>query len=100
HQMRRDPQLGAILAAYTLLIRRAYWSLDPAGCRPEVAALVADDLGLPLLGADDPGPVRTRGIGWRRHLRAALLHLVYGFMPFEMLADTSSGQARLVALSE
>src|SRR5262245_25141109 len=55
-QMRLDPQLKAILAAYTLPIRRATWAIDPAGCRDEVVKVVADDLGLPVLGQDsEPG---------------------------------------------
>lgn len=94
--MRRDPQLAAVLAGITLPIRRATWAVDPAGCRPEVAQLVADDLGLPLMGVDDPGPARLRGLSWTDHLRTALLCIVYGFSGFELLADTSSGQARLV----
>lgn len=98
--MRRDAQLTAVLAAYMLPIRRATWALDPAGCRPEVAALVADDLGLPLLGADKPGGARVRGVSWREHLRASLLCLVYGHMPFEMGAEIRDGKARLTSLSE
>lgn len=99
-QMRRDPQLAGILKAYTLPIRRASWSLDPAGCRPEVAALVADDMGLRLKGDDEPGAARVRGVSWGDHLRAALLQLVYGHMGFEMLAEIRNDQARLVSLSE
>ena len=100
-EMRRDPQLAAVLAGITLPLRRANWQVDPAGCRPEVAQLVADDLGLPILGNDDvPGPARIRGVSWGEHLRSALLHLVYGFYTFELLADTSSGQARLKGLYE
>lgn len=99
-QMRRDPQLAAILTAYTLPILRATWAVDPAGCRDEVAQLVADDLGLPVLGDDQPGAARTRGVAWQDHLRAALLHLTFGHAGFELEADVSSGQARLVGLFE
>lgn len=99
-EMRRDMQLAAVLKAYTLPIRRATWTLDPAGCRPEVVQLVADDLGLPVVGQDSPGAARVRGVAWREHLRSALMCLVYGHAGFEMLADTSSGQARLVKVSE
>jgi hypothetical protein len=99
-QMRRDPQLAAILKAYTLLIRRATWAVDPAGCRPEIARMIADDLGLPLVGEDTAGPARVAGVSWRRHLQAALSHLTFGHSAFELLADTSSGQARLVGLAE
>ena len=99
-QMRRDPRLTAILNSYTLLLRRATWQVDPAGCRDEVVQLVADDLGLPILGDDQPGPARVRGVSWPQHLRMALLDLVYGHMGFEMAAEIRDGQARLTALAE
>lgn len=99
-QMRRDPRLTAILGAYKLPIERATWTLDPTGCRPEVAQLVADDLGLPVAGTDKPGAARVRGVSWADHLRLALTSLDFGHAGFELHADTSSGQARLVGLLE
>lgn len=99
-QMRHEPQLTAIRGGYTLPILSGAWALDGTGCRPEVTALVADDLGLPVVGDDTPGAARTKGVSWREHLRAGLQSLAYGHMGFEMLADTDSGQARLIALSE
>lgn len=100
-RMRRDPKLTAVLAAITLPIRRATWTVDPAGCRDEVAQLVADDLGLPVLGnEDEPGPARRRGIKWAQHLRMALGSLTYGHMPFEQRYDIVNGQARLAELGE
>lgn len=100
-RMRRDPKLTAILAAITLPIRRATWCVDPAGVRDEVAQLVADDLGLPILGNDnEPGSARRRGVVWSQHLRMALGALTYGHMGFEQRYIIDGGQARLVALSE
>lgn len=100
-RMRRDPQLAAVLRAFTLPIRRATWSVDPAGVRDEVAQLVADDLGLSVLGQeDDLGAARRRGIRWEEHLRLALLSLVFGHMPFEQRYDIVANRARLTALSE
>lgn len=100
-RMRHDPQLTAVLAAYTLPIRRASWAIDPAGCRDEVVQLVADDLGLPVLGADAvPSPARRRGVRWAGHLRLALLSLAYGFAPFERRYEIRDGRARLVNLGE
>jgi hypothetical protein len=100
-KMRNDPQLQAVLNAYCLPIRQAPWHLDGRGCRDEVTQLVADDLGLPILGADEhPGPARRRGVHWEEHLRLALLHLVYGFMPFVQRYDILDGKARLAELSE
>jgi hypothetical protein len=100
-RMRFDPQLTGVLASYSLPIRRATWALDPAGCRDEVVELVADDLGLPILGSDtEPGPARRRGVRWAEHLRLALLSLTYGFMPFERRYAVQDGRARLVNLGE
>ena len=100
-RMRHDPKLSAILKAYSLPIRRATWAVDPAGCRDEVVQLVADDLGLPILGTDsEPGGARRRGVDWGEHLRLALLSLVYGFACFERRYEIRNGQARLVNLGE
>jgi len=99
-QMRRHHQLAAVEKAYTLPIRRATWTLNPAGCKQRVVRLVADDLGLPIAGKDKPTAARTRGVSWADHLRLALLSLPYGHSAFEMLAELRNGQARLVELSE
>jgi hypothetical protein len=98
--MRKHPQLAAVEKAYVLPIRRATWMVNPAGCRPEVVQLVADDFGLPIAGKDDPTAARTRGVSWSDHLRLALLCLPFGFSAFEMLAEMRDSQARLVELSE
>ena len=100
-RMRRDPKLKAILNAFSLPIRRSTWVLDPAGCRDEVVQVVADDLGLPIRGADTkPGPARRRGVKWGEHLRLALLSLVHGHMGFERRYEIRDGLARLVNLGE
>lgn len=99
-QMRRHPQLSAVLAAYELPICRAVSGLNPAGCRDEVVQLVADDMGLPIAGRDTPGAARVRGVSWPEHLRLALLSLPYGHSGFEMLAEIRDGKARLIELSE
>jgi hypothetical protein len=98
--MRRDARLSAIVDGYTLQLTRAQWQLDGAGCRPEVVQLVADDLGLPIAGNDEPGPARTRGVSWGEHLRAALTMLPFGHAGFELDVDLSTSQARLVGLYE
>lgn len=102
-KMRWDPTLQSILKAYTLPIRRASWALDPAGCRPEVVATVADQLGLPILGQDArPGPARRRGVVWADHLRLALLDLTFGYMAFERTyeIDPATGMASIGTLQE
>ncbi len=99
-QMRNEGAIASVLAAYTLLLRRATGTVNPAGCRPEVAQLVADDLGLPVAGKDEPGAARTRGVSWAEHLRCALSYLTFGHAAFELEAEMRGGQARLVGLHE
>ncbi len=57
---RQDAQVASVLRAVTLPVRRTAWRIDPAGSRPEVARLVADDLGLPLVGEQPAAAARTR----------------------------------------
>ncbi len=99
-QMRKDPQISAVLAGYALQIRRARWAVDGAGCNPEVTKRVADDVGLPVAGEDSPRGARVRGVSWSQHLRSALLSLPYGHMGAEMLAELRDGKARLIGLAE
>jgi len=99
-RMRRDPNLAAILAGYTLQLRRAQWQVDGRGCRPEVVKAVAEDLGLNVAGSDEAGAARTRGVSWSEHLRSALLMLTYGYMASELVAEVSDGRARLISLAD
>lgn len=102
-KMRRDPQIKAVLGAYTLPIRAGTWSVNPRGCRDEVVQLVADAWGLPILGDEDgPGPFRRRGVRWDEHLRLALLTLVFGHSPFAIRYEVTGdpARARLAELSE
>jgi len=100
-KMRTDPQLTAVLNAYTLPLRAAPKHVHPAGCRPEVVQMVSDDLGLPILGADkEPGPARRRGVDFDEHFRIALLCLIFGHMPFAQRYELRDGLLRLVELAE
>jgi hypothetical protein len=91
HAMRFDPRLTAVANAYTLPLRNACYAVDPAGCRDEVVQLIADDLGIGILGADDkPGPARRRGVDFDDYLRLALLHLIYGHSPFAIGGEVRS----------
>lgn len=99
-KMRHETSLTAVLSSYTLPIRRASWVVNPAGCRPEVVQLVADDLGLPVMGKDEPGAARTRGVSWAEHLRTALGYLTFGHAGHELLAEMRDGKARLAGLYE
>lgn len=81
---RQDAQVISVLRAVTLPIRRTKWRIDPNGARPEVARMVADDLGLPLIGEENRAVTRTRDrFSWSDHLRLALLMLPFGHAVFE-----------------
>jgi hypothetical protein len=87
-QMRRtDSQCMSVLRAVTLPVRRTPWRIDPNGAREEVVRLVADDLGLPIVGRQDVvAPPRQKDrFSWPEHLRLALLMLPFGHAYFEQV---------------
>ena len=94
---RQDAQVMSVLRAVTLPIRRTEWRIDPNGARPEVVQLVADDLGLPILGQPAENRPRTRDrFSWKEHLRLALLMLPFGHAFFEQVYRIDEhGRARL-----
>ncbi|MFJ3957707.1 DUF935 family protein [Arthrobacter sp. NPDC090010] len=98
---RQDAQVVSVLRAVTLPIRRTTWRIDPAGCKPEVAQMVAEDLGLPLLGQEAVDTRRTKGrFSWDEHLRMALLMLTFGHSFFEQVYQIDdTGRARLRKLA-
>ena len=97
---REDSQVGSVLRAVTLPIRRAKWVIDPAGARQEVVALIAGDLGLPVKGEDTPEPTRRRGrFSWEEHLRLALLELVFGHSFFEQVYRPEGNRLHLAKLA-
>ncbi len=86
-QMRRqESQVSSVLRAVTLPIRRTAWSIDGAGCNPDVTRHIATDLGLPILGDESPVNLRQRDrFSWVRHLRLALTMLPFGHAYFEQV---------------
>lgn len=83
---RQDSQVASVLRAVTLPVRRTEWRVDPAGCRPEVAQMVADDLGLQVQGSAPTRALRTKDrFDWDEHLRLALLMLPFGHAYFEQV---------------
>lgn len=101
-QMRReDSQVGSVLRAVMLPIRRTNWALDPTGVRDEVVMQVSEDLGLPVKGREYVAPLRTRDrFAWGEHLRLALLMLVFGHSVFEQVYRIDAfGRARLRKLA-
>lgn len=102
-RMRTDPQIAAVLKAYTYPLRSATYVVNPSGCRDEVVQFCADAWGLPIQGDNDgPGPARRRGVRWNQHLRLALLMLPFGFSPFAKWYDIGGTplRARLGGLEE
>lgn len=95
-----DSQVGSVLRAVTLPIRKARWVIDGTGCREEVVELVAADLGLPVKGQPPQAPIRSRGrFSWDEHLRLALLELVYGHSFFEQVYEFDGQRHRLHKLA-
>lgn len=79
-----DAQVISALLAVKLPIERTPWRLDPNGSRPEVYEPLADDLNLPVVGAEPKPARRTRDrFSWAEHLRMALLKLDFGHSVFE-----------------
>ncbi|UPL13022.1 DUF935 domain-containing protein [Microbacterium galbinum] len=92
---REDPQVKSVLRAVTLPIMRTEWAIDGTGCRPEVVAHIAADLGLPIKGQPPTAPLRTKGrFSFKEFLRLALLSLVYGHSYFEQVYDQTSDPGR------
>jgi hypothetical protein len=74
HMNAQDAQVSSVMRAVISPILGTTWRLDGSGCRPEVVAHVAADLGLPVVGQDNDVPaVRSRGrFSWSEHLAIAL----------------------------
>ncbi len=99
--VQRDPTAWAALQGYVLQLQRAQWQLDGRGCDPKLTAMVADDLGLHVVGDDQPGAARTRGVSWEDHLRAVLSGmLTFGHFGVELGATVTGDEARLTVLAE
>jgi hypothetical protein len=100
-QMRgQDAQVASVLRAVTLPVRRTPWRVDPAGARARVTQMVADDLGLPIVGKNPKPQPRIRDrFSWAEHLHLALLMLPFGHMFFEQVYRVDGDRARLRKLA-
>lgn len=84
---RSDGQVSSLIRACTLPIYQARWHVNGAGCRPEVATFIRQQLGLPEEGESFDRTSR-RGVAWSEHLPEALKNaLVFGHMPFEQVYE-------------
>ena len=100
-RMRKSGQIHALILGSTLPLRRYQWKLDPNGAPARVYRPLAEDLGLPLLGREQPKTrSRTKGrFNFGDHLRHALLGLVFGHMFFEQVGEIQDGMWRLRKLA-
>lgn len=97
---REDPQVKSVIRAVTQPILRTEWVIDGAGCRPEVTAHIAADLGLGIKGVPFDAPQRTKGrFSFKEALRLALLMLVYGHSFFEQVYRLDGGRFHLSKLA-
>jgi hypothetical protein len=96
----QDAQVGSVLRAVTLPVRRTNWWIERGDARPEVARQIAEDLGLQVHGdpTTRPGRLRDR-FSWSEHLRLALLMLPYGHSVFEQVYRPVGGSLRLRKLA-
>lgn len=93
---REDPQVKSVIRAVTQPILRTEWVIDGAGCRDEVTAHIAADLGLPIKGVPFTAPRRTKGrFAFKDSLRLAMLMLVYGHSYFEQVYALEGGRFHL-----
>jgi len=99
---RQDAQVISVLSAVESPIVRTQWRVDGTGCDPAVTQFVAENLGLPIVGAESDEDFRSRLRGrdrfsWDEHIRLALLFLVFGHMYFEQVYrwDETSQRWRL-----
>lgn len=97
---REDPQVKSVIRAVTQPILRTEWVIDGAGCRDEVTAHIAADMGLGIKGVPFDAPRRTKGrFAFKDSLRLALLMLVYGHSYFEQVYDQTDGRTHLAKLA-
>lgn len=86
---RQDAQVGSTLRAMTGPIINTQTRVDGSGCRDEVTEFVAENLGLPIVGAGDDdheAPLRGRDrFSWVDHKRLACLMLPFGHSFFEQV---------------
>lgn len=80
---RQSSHVRALLRSVNLVVLQAVTQMLGSQVRPEVHRFVESELGLV---PDERGRRRSRpgGVSWDPFLRHSLLHLVFGFMPFEL----------------
>lgn len=102
--LRQDAQIASVHRAITLPVLRTQWRIDPNGAPDEVVQYVAEDLHLPIVGADDetvqPKKRIRNAFSWSEHVRLALLNLPYGHSFFEQIYQLDDqGYAHIAKLA-
>ena len=96
---RDETQVGSVLKAVKLPIRRTSWKLDCEGVDPKVADFVSENLDLPIAGQSHQRRIRSNKhrFSWSEHLENALTSLDFGFAVFEQVYDfdEETGMLRL-----
>lgn len=91
-RMMKDPQVASVVRAVKSPLLRSKRRIDPTGARDEVVDLVANDLGLPVVGQPERPPVRRKGrFSWREHIKLVLSAPFYGAAFFEQEARYNPG---------
>jgi hypothetical protein len=88
NKMRTDAQVDGLIRSVTVPVRNLRWSIDPNGARDEVVQDIAQQLNLPIRGAEGSDTVKRgrKRFNHDEHLRMALLApTVFGHMPFEIV---------------
>ena len=86
---REDSRVASLLSAIGLPIRRTAWRIEQGSASPEVTQFVAENLGLPITGSDEPLNTRRRGrFNFSQHLMWALTVNQYGHSVFEQVYRT------------
>lgn len=97
--MATDPQVAAIELAITLPPQRYRQSLDPNGMEDSWAALLADDLDVPILDARQPPGRSPLRFSMGEHVPRAIKMLRNGVQIFEIVGEIDDqGRWRLVDL--
>jgi hypothetical protein len=92
-QMRSDSQLSALFFGVSMPIRRYKWMIDPNGARPEIVQAISRDFNLDIVGEEPRPRGRTRNrFSHDKHLKTAMLALIYGHMFFEQVGWIGSAQ--------
>lgn len=95
---REESQVTSVMRAVKMPVLRTPRRIDGTGCNPRVVQHVAEDLGLPIVGADEASQPRRRTkdrFSFAEHLRLALTSLDYGHSVFEQVYRPVGGLFRL-----